>query len=175
MKNIRIEKTDTNYVLRPGIGKCIGYGLFAMVGLLIFMITVLTIADDSVFGFNLPSALVVIFLVGIAFVSVYASLTKLTQRLQIDEKGVHLFRLGKCVMDMPWSSIKSCGESVARIRSKRALYDYDQFSLYFSMADGECTDQNSIFIHLEPIDRETIRESGLKAFIKEHFAEKDQD
>ena len=162
MKNIRIEKTDTGYVLHPSASN---YAGIACLSALCVIGGGCTLAFSPLTPFTILGGLL---LVGLGIYFLLMSF----RRVVIDEDGVRLYRLGRLSRDIPWRHVKAWGIITQSIRSR---YQRQNVSyLYFSPVKGQTTGLKSVFMEISPKDEAEIAKLHLKKFIRRHLQEDDE-
>ena len=171
MKELKIQKADTGYILRLSgwqKAKILLMGLL-LFGFGVFCALIPWLARDGAAVWDFQTffylALGVFGVVGGIFILyIYVGL-----RVVIDGTGVRRYRFNRCTFDMPWHHVKSWG--VTSIKTKVKYHTAEQFYLYFSSVAGERTGKNCITMPIDPKEKEEIRRSGLFDYIFAHRPE----
>jgi len=162
MKNIRIEKNDTGYILRPSASNCAGMACLCALCVIGGGCT-LTFPPLSPF-----TILCGILLIGLGLFLLLMSI----RRVVIDKDGVRLYRLGRLSRDIPWRHVKEWGIMTQSIRSR---YQRQEVAyLYFSPVKGQTTGPKSVYMEISPKDEAEIAELRLKKYIRQHLLEDDE-
>ncbi len=165
MKQIRIEKTDTGYILRPSTANRVGYILLSsfFLALGVFSLTSAEMAKDSkslcIIGGMLLSGLG-LFLLLAPF-----------RRVVMDENGVRLYRLGRLLRDIPWKEVKAWGTVTHSFG--RSYHRQKASYLYFSPVKGQTTGRRSVFMEISPKDETEIAASRITKYIRKHLSDEE--
>ena len=175
MKQIKIEKTDTGYILRLSFAQKMSTILLGVLmlslGLFCFFIPWLSRDGATVWDFHtffyLAMGLVG---VGIGGFFLYISLGL---SVVLDSVGVRRYRFGRCTFDMHWEHVKSWGITSVKANPK---YKYkEQYYLYFSAVAGERTGKNCITMPISPEERLEILRADLSDYIAAHRSTEDDE
>lgn len=161
MKQIKVEKNEKGYILRPSVANSIGTVVLA---------TLFMLGGGCTWYFapRIPLAIISsILLIGLGLFLLLAT----HRHVVIDEEGVHLYRFGRLSRSLPWRHVKAWGIITQRVG--RSYYRQAVTHLYFSPISGQTLGTKSIQIEIAPEDEREIAELRLKKYIRQHLQEDD--
>lgn len=165
MKQLKIQKTDEGFVLRPSGSQMAKILLMALLMLAIgvFCCLIPWLARDGAIVWDFQTFLYLVLglfgvTIGGLLLYFYVGL-----RVVVDGAGVRRYRFSRCTFDMPWKHVKSWG--VTSVKTKVKYHTTEQYYLYFSAEAGERTGKSCISLPISPKEWEEIRGSGLHGFV----------
>ncbi len=171
MKQLKLQKTDTGYILHLG-----GWqkAKILLGGLLLFAFGVFCaffpwLARDGAAVWDFQAFFCLALGVFGVVLGGYILYIYVGLRVVIDGSGVRRYRFNRCIFDMPWKHVKSWG--VTSIKTKVKYHTAEQFYLYFSSVAGERTGKNCITVPMDSEEKGELRRSGLYDFISAHRGE----
>ncbi len=166
MKHIKIEKTDTGYVLYHSK---FFQGMMSLLFLLMLSVAALPWVAFAISGMPDETGelwLAIVCSVGLGGIGGYFFCVSLGQRVVVDNNGVRLYRFGRCKREMPWKYVKSWGITSVLMRPR--YHHKEQYYLYFSAKAGERSGKNCIVVAIHPDEKQMLRRAELNDFVEAH-------
>ena len=166
MKHIRIEKTDTGYILRQSFGYTLLRGLTATT-VLVLSAVVFSIpwwARDGHLALDFRNFLCWLMSLAVFALGAYAFWLTVGTKMVFDEEGVHFYRLFFHVSTMPWREIKSWGVMyMSGVRYLKRAVDY-RYEFFVSSDRNIASMRARMSIELSPRESVTILKEKLMDF-----------
>lgn len=179
MRNIRITRTDTGYVLRTcrwvDILLTISLSLVFIMSLT-FMLFALVGGGEEAIGTRIACFILGAAMVGLDVLCLYSALG---QRITLDGEGVHFGRTLAKTRHIPWRDVRDWGFAHQYVKGSKAYYIYFA-SVPWKTVDGGMNKRVPLsfrlaaFLGVTPKEIMELRDLGVIAYCRRHLGVDDE-
>lgn len=166
MRKIKIQKTDTGYVLRQSLCYTWLKGLNAAICLAlgIYGFSIPWWARDGHLTLDFPNVFCWLVGLGVFALGAYSLYLTVGKKMVFDREGVHLYRLYFRAFTMPWREIKSWGVKDLSVISYQFRRGRKHYEFFVSSDKKNVSSSKCICMELSQRESVTILKEDLMSF-----------